>query len=59
MSIVGLLIVLLLVGVVLAYLPIDAKIRNIIAVIILVLVVLELCEMFGVLSLDLRHLRAR
>lgn len=51
MSIVGMLLVLVVVGVVLAFLPIDPKIRNIIIAVIALLAAVWLLEVFGVFTI--------
>lgn len=50
MSIVGLLLILVLIGVVLTFLPIEANIKKIIIAIVCVLVVVWLLEMFGLFT---------
>lgn len=58
MSIVGLLLILVLIGVVLAYLPMDARIKQIVIAVIAVLVAVWLLELFGVFKVGafpIRH----
>jgi hypothetical protein len=60
MSIVGLLLVLVLIGVVLAFLPMDARMKQIVIAIVAILVAVWLLELFGVLSTGtFPHLRHR
>lgn len=51
MSIIGLLLVLVLIGIVLSFLPMDARIKQIIVAIVAVLVVVWLLELFGVFTI--------
>ncbi len=55
MSIFGLILVLILIGVVLSYVPMDAKVRSLVGLVIVVFVILELCSMFGVLPSLVGH----
>ena len=54
MSLIGLIIVLVVVGVILylvnAYIPMDAKIKNILNIVVVIAVVLWLLSVFGVLN---------
>lgn len=59
MSIVGFLLILVVIGVVLAFLPMDARIKQILVAVVAILAVVWLLELFGVLSIGsfptLRH----
>ena len=59
MSIIGLILLLLLiiVGVVLGFVPMDARIKMIVVAVIAILVLLELCSMFGLLDVRMGHSR--
>lgn len=51
MSIIGLLLVLVLIGIVLSFLPMDARIKQIVVALVAVLVVVWLLELFGVFTI--------
>ncbi len=57
MSIIGLIIVLVVIGVIMwlvnTYIPMDAKIKNILNVLVIILIVLWLLNVFGVFSMNL------
>lgn len=57
MSLIGLVVVLIVVGVLLwlanTYIPMDAKIKNIMNVVVVICVVIWLLNVFGLLSMDI------
>ncbi len=59
MSIVALLLILVLIGVVLTFLPLDPGIRRIIVAVVCILVVAWLLELFGILSFGTLGLNLR
>lgn len=56
---IGLILVLIVIGVLLTVLPIDAKIKQILYIVIAVAVCVVLLEMFGIFSVSDTHFRHR